>query len=154
LTLMRTMIQSDNTTVPPVTVLKSLPAARMTGADSPVTALSLIDAAPTTTSPSPGTRSPCSTNTRSPLRSRWEGVGVEGAPNSARASFFATVSLRALFSDAACALLRPSAIASAKLANSSVAHSHSEMARMKPAGASPVPNTACSHRIVVRMLPM
>ena len=40
-------------------------------------------------------------------------------------------------SDAACALLRPSASASAKLANSTVNHSHSAMARMKPAGASP-----------------
>ena len=139
---MRTMIQSDSTTVPPVTELKSLPAARITGALSPVTALSLIEAAPTMTSPSPGTRSPCSTNTMSPLRSWLDGVGVDGAPRSARASFFATVSLRALLSDAACALLRPSAIASAKLANSSVAHSHSVTARMKPAGASPLPTSA------------
>ena len=41
---MRTMIQSERTTVPPVTVLKSLPAARITGALSPVIALSSIDA--------------------------------------------------------------------------------------------------------------
>ncbi len=154
LTLMRTMIQSDRTTVPPVTVLKSLPAARITGADSPVTALSLTDAAPTTTSPSPGMRSPTSTKTRSPLRRLLEGTDVAGAPNSATRTFFATVSLRALLSDAACALLRPSAIASAKLANSSVAHNHSVVARMKPAGASPLPTTAWIHSIVVRMLPM
>ena len=150
---MRTIIQSDRTTVPPVTELKSLSAARITGALSPVTALSLIDAAPTTTSPSPGTRSPCSTSTMSPLRNWIEGVGVDGAPYCARWSFLAIVSLRALLSDAACALLRPSAIASAKLANSSVAQSHSVTARMKLAGASPVPNNACNHRIVVRMLP-
>ena len=154
LTAMRTMIQSDSTTVPPVTVSKSLPAARITGALSPVTALSLIDAAPTMTSPSPGTMSPCSTSTRSPLRNLIDGTGVAGAPCSARASFLAIVSLRALLRDAACALLRPSAIASAKLAKTSVAHSHSVIARMKPAGASPLPPSACSHSTVVRMLPM
>jgi len=80
-------------------------------------------------------------------------VDVKGLSGSGRASFFATVSLRALFSELACALLRPSAIASAKFANSSVAHSHNVIARMKPAGASPVPNNACSQRIVVTMLP-
>jgi hypothetical protein len=90
----------------------------------------------------------------SPLRSWLEGVDVRAAPRSGRASFLAIVSLRALFSDAACALLRPSAIASAKFANSSVAHSHSVVARMKPGGASPVPAIDCTHRIVVRMLPM
>ena len=40
---------------------------------------------------------------------------------------------------AACALLRPSASASAKLANSTVNQSHSATARMNPAGASPLP---------------
>ena len=106
------------------------------------------------TSPSPGTRSPCSTSTTSPLRSVDDGVAVCAAPRSGFASFFAVVSLRALLSDAACALLRPSAIASAKLANSSVTQSHSVTARMKPAGASPLPASAWSQRIVVRMLPM
>ncbi len=154
LTLMRTMIQSERTTVPPVTVLKSLPAARMTGALSPVTALSLTDAAPTTTSPSPGMRSPVPTKTRSPLRRLLDGTDVAGAPNSATEIFFAIVSLRALLSDAACALLRPSAMASAKLANNSVAQSHNVTARMNPAGASPLPATAWIHSIVVRMLPM
>ncbi len=64
------------------------------------------------------------------------------------------VSLRALFNVAACALLRPSAIASAKLANSSVTQSQSVTARMKPAGASPFPVSAWNQRIVVRMLPI
>ena len=54
---------------------------------------------------------------------------------------------------AAWALLRPSAIASAKLANSTVNHSHSVIARMKPAGASPCPNRAWKNSAVVRMLP-
>jgi hypothetical protein len=154
LTLMRTMIQSDKTRVPPVTESKSLPAARITGALSPVIALSLIEATPTITSPSPGTRSPCSTNTMSPLRRFDDGVAVCGASRSARNSRLAVVSLRALLSEAACALLRPSAIASAKFAKSSVTQSQRVMARMNPAGASPWPNNACSHRIVVRMLPM
>jgi hypothetical protein len=66
----------------------------------------------------------------------------------------AVVSLRALFSEAAWALLRPSAIASAKLAKSRVSHSQMVTARMKADGASPVPTTAWTHRMVVRMLPM
>jgi hypothetical protein len=47
------------------------------------------------------------------------------------------MSLRALRSESACALPRPSAIASAKLAKSTVNQSQSEIARMNPAGASP-----------------
>ncbi len=151
---MRTTIQSDSTSVPPVTVSKSLPAARITGALSPVIALSLMEATPSMTSPSPGTRSPFSTSTMSPLRRFADGVGVCAASRLAFASRFAIVSRRALLSEAACALLRPSAIASAKFANSSVTHSQSVTARMKPAGASPVPVSAWIQRIVVRMLPM
>ena len=154
LTPMRTTIQSDSTSVPPVTVLKSLPAARMTGALSPVIALSLIEATPSITSPSPGTRSPCSTSTISPLRRFADGVAVCAALRCGFASFFAIVSRRALLSEAACALLRPSAIASAKFANKSVTQSQSVTARMKPDGASPFPVSAWSQRIVVRMLPM
>jgi len=48
------MIQSDITRVPPVTEEKSPPDSRITGADSPVIALSSTDAAPSMTSPSPG----------------------------------------------------------------------------------------------------
>ncbi len=46
LTVTRTMIQSDSTRVPPVTAEKSPPDSRMTGADSPVMALSSTEAAP------------------------------------------------------------------------------------------------------------
>ena len=67
--VMRTMIQSDRTRVPPVTALRSPPLSRMTGALSPVIALSSTDATPSTISPSPGMKSPASTSTRSPLRS-------------------------------------------------------------------------------------
>ena len=46
--------QSDSTVVPPVTADRSPPASRMTGADSPVMALSSTEAAPMTISPSAG----------------------------------------------------------------------------------------------------
>ncbi|KGS04337.1 putative lipoprotein [Burkholderia sp. ABCPW 111] len=68
-------------------------------------------------------------------------------------SFFAITSCRAARNDAACAFERPSASASAKFANSTVNHSHSATARMKPAGASASPRSAAIHRTVVRMLP-
>ena len=68
--VMRTLIQSDSTVVPPVTAERSPPDSRMTGADSPVMADSFTEAMPSTTSPSEGMRSPASTSTTSPsLRS-------------------------------------------------------------------------------------
>ncbi len=63
------------------------------------------------------------------------------------------MSFRALRSESACALPRPSAIASAKFAKTTVNQSHSEMARMNPAGASPCPASACTKSPVVRTLP-
>jgi hypothetical protein len=44
-------------------------------------------------------------------------------------------------------------MASAKLANSTVNQSQREMARMKPAGASPVPTQAWTNRPEVSRLP-
>ena len=64
--VIRTLIQSDSTCVPPVTAERSPPDSRMTGADSPVIAASLTEAMPSITSPSEGMVSPASTNTRSP----------------------------------------------------------------------------------------
>ena len=64
--VMRTLIQSDSTRVPPVTAERSPPLSRMTGADSPVIADSSTEAMPSTTSPSLGIRSPASTSTMSP----------------------------------------------------------------------------------------
>ena len=52
--VMRTLIQSESTVVPPVTAERSPPASRMTGADSPVIADSLTEATPSMISPSPG----------------------------------------------------------------------------------------------------
>ena len=66
---MRTTSQSESTRVPPVTALRSPPLSRITGALSPVMALSSTEAMPSITSPSPGMKSPASTSTTSPLRS-------------------------------------------------------------------------------------
>jgi len=68
----------------------------------------------------------------------------------------AQVSLRSPRNDAACALLRPSAKASAKLANSTVNHSQMVMASTN-AGFMPVSPgkfSECTQSSVVRMLPM
>jgi len=61
--VMRTTSQSDNTLVPPVTALRSPAASRITGALSPVIALSSTEAMPTTASPSEGMMSPACTRT-------------------------------------------------------------------------------------------
>jgi len=68
-------------------------------------------------------------------------------------SFLATVLRFMLRRLAAWARLRPSASASAKLANSTVNHSHSAIARMKPAGASPSPARAWAQSRLVKMAP-
>ena len=66
LAVTRTTSQSDTTRVPPVTEERSPPDSRITGALSPVMALSSMEAMPSITSPSVGTVSPASTSTRSP----------------------------------------------------------------------------------------
>src|SRR5580658_8442476 len=125
--VMRTLIQSDSTRVPPVTAERSPPDSRMTGADSPVMADSSTEAMPSITSPSLGINSPISTMTTSPcLRS-----GAATISKSAPLIRFAIVSVRALRNVAACALPRPSATASAKLANRTVIHSHRMIWKVK-----------------------
>ena len=116
-----TLIQSDSTRVPPVTAERSPPASRMTGADSPVMADSSTEATPSTISPSDGMNSPAVTSTTSPLRSDAAGTDSVWPYEPMR---LATVSVRAFRSVSACALPRPSAIASARFANSTVAQSH------------------------------
>ena len=69
LEVMRTLISSERTRVPPVTAERSPPDSRMTGADSPVMADSSTEATPSMTSPSPGMNSPAATRTMSPERS-------------------------------------------------------------------------------------
>ena len=74
--VMRTLIQSEITRVPPVTAERSPPLSRMTGADSPVIAASLTEATPSITSPSAGMRSPVSTRTMSPFLSWVAGTSL------------------------------------------------------------------------------
>ena len=115
-----TRIWSDKTFVPPVTELLSPPASRMTGADSPVMALSSIEASPSIISPSEGMVSPASQIKTSPFFSceLLTVVILPFAPIS-----LAGVSSRVFRKLSACALPRASAIASAKLAKSKVTNS-------------------------------
>jgi hypothetical protein len=115
-----TTIRSESTIVPPVTAERSPPDSRSTGADSPVIADSSTTAMPSITSPSPGMTWFAVTAQRSPTFSCVDGT-VSMVPSSFRRC--ATVSLRLLRSVSAWALPLPSATASAKLANSTVAHS-------------------------------
>src|SRR3984885_4918795 len=153
-TVTRTTSQSDSTRVPPVTAEKSPPDSRTTGADSPVIALSSTEATPSTTSPSAGITSPVSTRKKSPLRSCGAGVAVHSVRYLTAFSFLALMDSFSPRRLAACALLRRSASASAKFANSTVNHSHAAIPNMKPAGASPWPRTACANMTVVKRLPM
>ncbi len=147
-----TMIQSDRTWVPPVTELRSPPASRITGALSPVIAASFTEAMPSAMVPSAGMKSPTSTSTRSPLRSSEAGIAWKSrAPDRVRR--FACRSRRAFRSDAAWALPRPSAMASAKLAKRTVNQSHTDTQKMNQGGASPWPTTAWTHSRLVRMEP-
>ena len=71
--VIRTLIQSDSTRVPPVTADRSPPLSRMTGADLPVMADSSIEAMPSITSPSLGISSPAG-----PARGRSAAVPAPG----------------------------------------------------------------------------
>ncbi len=115
--VMRTFSQSDTTVVPPVTELKSPPASRTTGADSPVMADSSTEAMPSMTSPSPGMTPPAATITTSPFFSSLDGTILSPPSASSRR---ACVSFFVFFRLAACAFPRPSATDSAKFANSTV----------------------------------
>ena len=103
----------------------------MTGADSPVIADSSTDAIPAMIVPSLGMMSPTSQTTMSPLRS--SGAGTRSSeppwpPTSRRAMVSERVRRRL----AACALPRPSATASAKLAKSTVNQSQRQTCPTKP----------------------
>ena len=128
--VMRTRIQSDSTCVPPVTAERSPPDSRITGADSPVMAASLTEATPSITSPSDGMVSPASTSTISPTFRLVPGTSFTSEP--APVSSLAWLSVRVLRSESACALPRPSATASAKLANSTVNQSQRMIWKVKP----------------------
>ena len=144
-----TRIQSESTLVPPVTAERSPPDSRITGADSPVIALSSTEATPAMMSPSAGMTSPASTRTISPLRSA-AAATVSSVP-SAR-SRLATVSVLARRNVSACALPLPSAIASAKLANSTVSQSQKVICNSNNRLPRPV-TMSCTRRSVVNTLP-
>ena len=126
-----TTMRSDRTLVPPVTADRSPPDSRMTGADSPVIADSSTDAMPSVISPSEGIRSPASQTTRSPLASAAAATNCSVPSGS---SLRASVSERILRRVSAWALPRPSAIASAKLANIRVRNSQTVMDQSKRPG--------------------
>src|SRR6516225_11447806 len=123
------LIWSERTRVPPVTAERSPPASRITGADSPVMADSSTDATPSMMSPSEGMNSPADTITKSPALS-FE-LGICSQRPSLPIRRLATVSDRALRSVSACAFPRPSAMASAKFAKTTVNHNHSVICRLK-----------------------
>ncbi len=123
-----TTMRSDNTVVPPVTAERSPPDSRMTGADSPVMADSSTEATPSMISPSEGMTSFTSHTTRSPLRSAEAGT-TSSVPSWL--SLRATVSERMRRRATACALPRPSARASAKLAKSTVRNSQIVIDQLK-----------------------
>ncbi len=129
--VMRTTMRSLNTLVPPVTAERSPPDSRMTGADSPVMADSSTEAIPSTISPSEGMTSLASHTTRSPLASVAAATSSSEPSGSRRR---ASVSDRILRSVSACALPRPSAIASAKFANITVNTNHTVIDHVKMPG--------------------
>src|ERR1700758_1372368 len=134
--VMRPRIKPVSTGVPPVPAERSPPDPRITGADSPVIAASLTEATPSITSPSEGMLSPASTSTTSPTPRLVPGTRrtVPSEPDRS----LAWLSVRVLRSESACALPRPSATASAKLANSTVNHSQRMIWRVKPRCSPPV----------------
>ena len=153
LAVMRTTIQSERTRVPPVTELRSPPLSRITGALSPVTALSSTEATPSMISPSPGISWLACTNTMSPARKLLAATFSKSRWSLGFLSFLARMSRRALRSVSACALPRPSAIASAKLANNTVNHSQIETPRMNHGFSGRRPLKASTARMLVSRLP-
>src|SRR6266404_2808830 len=124
----------------------------MTGALSPVIADSSTEATPSTISPSPGMNSPAETITRSSFLSCGAGTSSVWEPESTRCAIVSVFALRRL---SACALPRPSAIASAKFANNTVNQSQRVICNSNPAFVTPgigamIPRINCK---VVRTLP-
>ena len=126
----RTRIQSEMTRVPPVTADRSPPDSRMTGADSPVMADSSTDATPSTISPSAGYEFPRADHHHVVLPRLRRRHPVPGARRCrpVRDGFGAGSS----WACPACALPRPSAIASAKLAKSTVIQKPQAICSSKP----------------------
>ena len=131
--------------MPPVTALRSPPDSRITGALSPVMTDSSTVAMPSMTSPSPGTNSPVLHSTTSPARSFEEGT-LSLVPSGSRR--WAVASLLVLRSVSAWALPRASAMASAKVANSTVNHSQIQICSSNPRPAAPVTKSRIRNAVV------
>jgi hypothetical protein len=107
-------------------------------------------AMPSTTSPSPGISSPALAMTISPERNFEAGTtSIFPLPDTR----FAIESVFVLRRVSACALPRASAIASAKLAKSTVNQSHSEIWSWKPTFPAAPVKTSRSKKIVTRAAP-
>ena len=87
-------------------------------------------------------KSPASTITTSPGRRSSDGTLSKAVRSSGSRSFFAVMSLRVALRLAACALPRPSAIASAKFAKRSVNQSQRMIWKLKPRLPAPVAEVA------------
>ena len=131
--VMRTTSQSETTSVPPVTALRSPPLSRMTGADFAghgglVHAGDALDRPRRRRGsgrrPRPAPRRPPAGRSR---RAAATGCGRRGGPGAWPAS-----SVRARRRLSACARPRPSATASAKVAKSTVSQSQAAMPAWKP----------------------
>ena len=151
--LTRTTSQSESTRVPRDTYDTSRRTARSTGADSPVTAPSVTDAAPSITVPSAGMMSLASTNTRSPRRSvpaSTRRYSLRLVPSSRFAYKLRPINR----SVAARALPHSAATDSAKFASRTLNHSHAAMARTNVARRAPsgAPTAVANPKIVVKML--
>ena len=140
------------TRVPPVTALRSPPLSRTTGALSPVIALSSTEAIPSTTSPSAGIISPAFTINRSPIFSS-EAGSSSVILSRLLVSRLAITLVRLFLSSAAFAFPCPSAIASAKFANSTVNHSQIATPKIKVGDSSVSPESDLNHNNVVSKLP-
>jgi hypothetical protein len=129
--VMRTTMRSERTFVPPVTAERSPPDSRITGADSPVIADSSTEAIPSMISPSEGMMSFASQTTRSPFTRSAAGTRPSLPSGFNRR---ASVSERILRRVSAWAFPRPSAIASAKFAKSTVRKSQIVIDQVKIPG--------------------
>ena len=133
-----TTMRSESTFVPPVTELRSPPLSRITGALSPVIAR-LVDAGDAVDDVAV-TGDRCRrprTTTRSPwlqLRCRHRLLGAGPKSVAGRPGARAMVSVLARRSASAWALPRPSATASARLANSTVSHSQTTISQANTDG--------------------
>ena len=129
-----TTIRSESTRVPPVTALRSPPASRMTGADSPgdrrlVDRGDALDHGPVAGDQLAGLDD-------DDVAARAARTPASSPPSRS----VATVSVRIARSASAWALPRPSASASARLANTTVSQSQSATVKVNQAGSSPPPS--------------